>query len=170
MSDGGGVGVVMGSDSDWPTMKKCVQLLRDFGIDPEVRILSAHRSPVAVQEYAATADDRGLVVIICAAGLSAALAGSVAAHTTLPVIGVPMAGGPLAGVDALLSTVQMPPGTPVATVGIGSPGAKNAALLAVAILATRDPEIRDLWRQYKVNLAEEVDKKNRDLQRQLTTG
>ena len=117
------VAVVMGSDSDWLTMEQCVLQLQELGVRFEVEIMSAHRTPQRVYDYARGAEQRGLKVIIAAAGLSAALAGAIAANTSLPVIGVPVASGPLAGVDALLSTVQMPPGVPVATMGIGPFGA-----------------------------------------------
>lgn len=137
------VGVLMGSDSDWPVMQRCVEQLGQFGIECETRVLSAHRSPQAVDEYAAAASDRGIRVIIAAAGMSAALAGTVAARTHLPVIGVAVASGPLAGIDALVSTVQMPPGVPVATLAIGKAGAVNAALLAAEILALQRPDLRN---------------------------
>jgi phosphoribosylaminoimidazole carboxylase PurE protein len=138
------VAVVMGSDSDLDVMQSCVEQLREFGIDPVVRILSAHRTPQAAGEFARTAEARGVKVIIAAAGMAAHLAGAMAAWTTLPVIGVPLAAEPgLHGLDALLSTVQMPPGVPVATVAIGRAGAKNAALLAVQILALGDAALRE---------------------------
>lgn len=144
------VAVVMGSDSDLRVMQACVEQLRAFGIEPTVRILSAHRTPEAAGEFARSAGGRGIKVIVAAAGMAAHLAGAMAAWTTLPVIGVPLAaeGGP-AGLDALLSTVQMPPGVPVATVAIGKAGAKNAAVLAVQILALADPTLRDKLAQFK---------------------
>ncbi len=132
------VSIVMGSDSDWETMQRCAQQLEELAIPFEVRIVSAHRTPVEAHKYAAAAQGRGLKVIVAAAGLAAHLAGAMAAGSALPVIGVPIAAGPLNGFDALLSTVQMPPGVPVATVGIGAPGATNAAILAAQILATAD--------------------------------
>lgn len=137
------VAVVMGSDSDLKIMDRCVAQLREFGIDAAVRIISAHRTPAVADEFAGTAEAKGLKVIIAAAGMAAHLAGAMAARTTLPVIGVPLvceAG--LGGMDALLSTVQMPPGVPVATMGVGKAGAKNAAILAVQILALGDPALR----------------------------
>lgn len=161
------VGVVMGSDSDWPILKGCVSILKDFGVSYEVRISSAHRSPKETAQYASDARDRGLKVIIAAAGMAAHLAGVIAAHTTLPVIGVPIASGALQGMDALLATVQMPPGIPVGTVGIGSPGANNAAILTVQILALNDDKLTDKLNKYKIKLAQSVKKKNEKLQREL---
>lgn len=136
------VAIVMGSDSDMPVMEKCVQQLQEFGIEPIVRILSAHRTPQAACEFAANAASNGTRVIIAAAGMAAHLAGAMAAHSQLPIIGVPMqaAEGPC-GLDALLSTVQMPPGMPVGTMAIGKAGAKNAAVFAVQILALSDPAL-----------------------------
>ena len=132
------VAILMGSDSDWPTMQATTEVLSSFGISFEVRISSAHRTPKETIEYVQDAEERGCQIYICAAGLAAHLAGAVAAHTTKPVIGVPMDGGPLSGFDALLSTVQMPGGVPVATVAIGKAGAKNAGYLAAQILALGD--------------------------------
>lgn len=132
------VAVVMGSDSDMPVMQNCIDQLKDFGILPVVRIISAHRTPQIAADFADNAAKNGIKVIIAAAGMAAHLAGSLAGRTALPVIGVPMASGGLGGLDALLSTVQMPPGVPVATVAIGKAGAKNAAVLAVQILALSD--------------------------------
>jgi len=132
------VAVVMGSDSDMAVMQSCIDCLKEFGIEPVVRILSAHRTPQIATEFAETAADKGVKVIIAGAGMAAHLAGALAGRTTLPVIGVPLASGMLGGIDALLSTVQMPPGVPVATVAIGKPGAKNAAVLAVQIMALSD--------------------------------
>lgn len=161
------VGVVFGSDSDWPVMEKCVEQLRELGLEAEVRVLSAHRSPAALAEWVGGEEGRGLKVLIAAAGMSAALAGTVAAHTTLPVIGVPIASGALAGVDALLSTVQMPPGVPVATVAIGAAGARNAAVLAAQMLALHDEKLAERLRIFKRELAESVDSKNQILQGRL---
>jgi phosphoribosylaminoimidazole carboxylase PurE protein len=157
----------MGSDSDWPTMKTCQETLKQFGVPCEVWISSAHRCPDETAEYARTAQERGLQVLIGAAGMAAHLAGTLAAHSTLPVIGVPMAGGALQGIDALLSTVQMPPGIPVATVGIGSAGATNAALLAVQILALSDPQLATKLTDHKKELAVAVKKKNAHLQSEI---
>ncbi|MGI8909344.1 MAG: 5-(carboxyamino)imidazole ribonucleotide mutase [Rubrobacteraceae bacterium] len=133
------VGILVGSKSDLPTMEKCTKRLEDLGVEHELEVLSAHRNPEAVAEYVATAPDRGIKVFICAAGMAAHLAGAVAARTNLPVIGVPIAAGTLGGFDALLATVQMPTGVPVATVAVG--GAANAAVLAAQILALGDPEL-----------------------------
>ncbi len=135
------VGVVMGSESDREVMGKTVAVLEDIGIPCEVNVMSAHRTPDKVREYASAASKRGIKVLIAGAGLSAHLAGAIAAHTILPVIGVPLAAGPLNGIDSLLSTVQMPRGVPVATVAIGSHGASNAAYLAAQIIAVENPEI-----------------------------
>jgi len=144
------VAVVMGSDSDLGVMQSCVDQLREFGVRAPVRILSAHRTPQAAAEFAQNAETRGIKVIIAAAGMAAHLAGAMAAWTTLPVIGVPLAaeGGP-AGLDSLLSTVQMPPGVPVATVAIGKAGAKHAAVLAVQIVALGDASLREKLHQFK---------------------
>jgi phosphoribosylaminoimidazole carboxylase PurE protein len=133
------VAVVMGSDSDLPVMKSCIDQLTEFGLEPIVRIISAHRTPDIAAEFADSAAQKGIKVIIAAAGMAAHLAGALAARTALPIIGVPLAAaGAPAGIDALLSTVQMPPGVPVATVAIGKSGAKNAAVLALQILALSD--------------------------------
>jgi len=133
------VAVVMGSDSDMAVMQSCIDTLKDFGIEPVVRIISAHRTPDVAAEFAQKAAENGIKVIIAAAGMAAHLAGALAAKTTLPVIGVPLISStPLEGIDALLSTLQMPPGVPVATVAIGKAGVKNAAILAVQILALSD--------------------------------
>ena len=135
------VGVVMGSDSDMAAMNSCLKQLAELGIPHEVRVISAHRTPDAACDYATGAAERGLKVIIAAAGMSAALAGALAARTTLPVIGVPMAAGPLVGVDAALSTMQMPPGVPVGCMSIGTAGATNAAVYAAQILAVGDDKL-----------------------------
>ena len=161
------VAVVMGSDSDWPTMEKCVAQLTAFDVQPLVEVMSAHRSPDRVHEFASGAEADGLQVVIAAAGMSAALAGSIAAHTCLPVIGVPLSGGALDGLDALLSTVQMPPGLPVATVGLDGAGAKNAALLAIQIMAAQDPALKEAYRKFKADQAQGVAAKNQALQEKL---
>ncbi len=135
------VGILVGSKSDLPVVEKCTARLDDLGVDYELEVRSAHRTPEDVAEYASTARDRGLKVIICAAGMAAHLAGAVAARTNLPVIGIPVAAGPLNGFDALLATVQMPSGVPVATVAVN--GAVNAAVLAAQILALSDPQLAD---------------------------
>ena len=135
------VGILVGSSSDLPVMEKCTKRLEDLGIDYELEVRSAHRTPDAVAEYVASAPGRGIKVFICAAGMAAHLAGAVAARTSLPVIGIPIAAGTLGGFDALLATVQMPSGVPVATVAVN--GAANAAVLAAQILALSDPELAE---------------------------
>ncbi len=155
------VGIVMGSDSDLPTMQAAAQICAEFGVAYELRVVSAHRTPTVMADYALTAHKRGLKVIIAGAGGAAHLPGMIAAHSPLPVIGVPVPIGPLGGVDALLAIVQMPGGVPVATVAIGQ--AKNAGLLAVQILATSDPALLEKFLQYKQALAEESQAKNERL-------
>jgi 5-(carboxyamino)imidazole ribonucleotide mutase len=150
------VGIIMGSKSDWEAMSGAAEILTKFGIAHEARVMSAHRTPAIVSEYASGAIDRGLQVIIAGAGGAAHLAGVVAAHTILPVIGVPMQTASLGGLDSLLSTVQMPKGIPVATVAIGASGAANAGLLAVAILATSRPDVRAKLVAYREELAQQV--------------
>ena len=158
------VGVIMGSDSDLSVMEEALQVLDDFGVPFEVRILSAHRSPRETSSYASGASQRGLRVLIAGAGWAAHLAGVVAAETTLPVIGVPIDSSPLTGMDSLLSTVQMPPGIPVATMAIGKGGARNAALFAVEILALQEHVLSDKLRAFKKKMAEDiVTKKNEKL-------
>jgi phosphoribosylaminoimidazole carboxylase PurE protein len=159
------VAVVMGSGSDLNVMESCVEQLREFDIEPVVRILSAHRTPQAAAEFAQTAQTRGVKVSIAAAGMAAHLAGAMAAWSTLPVIGVPLAAedGP-AGLDALLSTVQMPPGVPVATVAIGKAGARNAAVLAVQILALAEPALREKLVQFKKKQEQKVRENDAALQ------
>ncbi|MDD5063646.1 MAG: 5-(carboxyamino)imidazole ribonucleotide mutase [Phycisphaerae bacterium] len=148
------VAVVMGSDSDMAVMQSCVEQLSGFGIEPVVRVMSAHRTPEAAAEFAENAAKDGIKVIIAAAGMAAHLAGALAARTTLPVIGVPLiSSSGLEGVDAFLSTVQMPPGVPVATVAIGKAGAKNAAILAVQILALSDKGLAGKLAEFKKQLA-----------------
>jgi len=143
------VGVIMGSKSDKEVMDKCSELLEELGVPHELRVLSAHRTPDDTRRFAETAEERGLQVVIAGAGWAAHLAGFVAAHTTLPVIGVPIDSSPLNGMDALLSTVQMPPGIPVATVSLGAGGAKNAAVLAAEILALKYPAIAKKLKVYR---------------------
>jgi 5-(carboxyamino)imidazole ribonucleotide mutase len=149
------VGIIMGSKSDWEAMRQADEMLTRFGVAHESRVLSAHRTPAQTIEYASGAAGRGLEVVIAGAGGAAHLAGVVAAHTVLPVIGVPMASA-LNGLDSLLSTVQMPKGIPVATVAIGGSGAANAGLLAVAILATSRPELRAKLQAYRQEISEQV--------------
>ncbi len=155
------VGIIMGSDSDWPTMKAAADACAEFGITHEVRVISAHRTPRDLERYASTAHNRGLRVIIAGAGGAAHLPGVTAAFTTLPVIGVPIESKALKGMDSLLSIVQMPSGIPVATVAIG--GARNAGLLAVQILAVGDAALPRKLLAFKARLAEESRAKNRKL-------
>lgn len=159
------VGIVMGSDTDLPVMRETALTLKKFGVPFEVEITSAHRSPARTSEYARTAIQRGLKVIIVGAGGASHLAGVIAAETTLPVIGVPMATTTLAGLDALLSTVQMPGGVPVACTAIGKPGAINAAIFAVEIIATSDAELATKLTEYKEQLARSVAEKSEKLKR-----
>ena len=147
------VGVIMGSQSDWDTMSHADEILKQFDVPHECRVVSAHRTPDGMAEYASTAAARGLEVIIAGAGGAAHLPGMVAAHTVLPVIGVPVQSAALNGLDSLLSIVQMPKGVPVATVAIGASGAANAGLLAVAILATSRPELRAKLSAYREEMA-----------------
>ena len=151
----------MGSDSDWPTMKAAAEVLTQFGIAHEARVISAHRTPKDLEQYAGGAYERGVRVIIAGAGGAAHLPGVTAAFTTLPVIGVPIESKSLKGLDSLLSIVQMPPGVPVATVGIGA--GKNAGLLALQILAASDAELQKAMVQFKAKLAEESRAKNNKL-------
>src|SRR5262249_44342110 len=148
--------VLMGSDSDLPTMAGCTRVLEEYGVSYDVRVLSAHRSPDATARYVRAAEGRGLRVIVAGAGGAAHLAGAGGAHPTRPVIGVPLASSPLAGFDALLATVQMPPGVPVATVGVGPMGAANAGHLAVEMLALADAELRRKLRERRARMAAEV--------------
>ena len=143
------VAVIMGSQSDWDTMKHADETLAQFGVAHESRVISAHRSPSLAAEFGSSAEQRGLEVIIAAAGGAAHLAGVLAAHTTLPVLGVPMKSDALNGLDSLLATVQMPGGIPVGTLAIGKPGAINAALFAVAILANSRPELRHKLHEFR---------------------
>lgn len=143
------VAVIMGSKSDWDTMRHADETLTEFGVEHECRVMSAHRSPALATELASTAESRGIEVVIAAAGGAAHLAGVLAAHTTLPVLGVPMKSDALNGLDSLLSTVQMPGGIPVATLAIGKPGAINAALFAVAILGNSRPELRQKLHEFR---------------------
>ncbi len=155
---------VMGSDSDLPTLKGGFDLLTSLGVSFGARILSAHRTPREATAFAENAASEGVQVLVAAAGLAAHLAGVLAAHTTLPVVGVPMAGGALGGVDALYSTVQMPGGVPVASMGIGKAGAKNAALFAIRILALHDPALREKLEDFIHDQARVVLEKDRKIQ------
>lgn len=150
------VGVIMGSTSDWETMKPATEMLEQFGVAHEAEVVSAHRTPEWMMEYAQTAEERGVKVIIAGAGGAAHLPGMVASMTVLPVLGVPVQSRALQGLDSLLSIVQMPGGVPVGTLAIGSSGAKNAALLALRILGNEDPELRDKLRQFRQEQAEKV--------------
>ena len=159
------VAVIMGSDSDYPVLETCIKTLKDFGIDVEVLVCSAHRTPEKAAEFAKTAEENGFGVIIAAAGKAAHLPGVIAGYTVLPVIGVPVKSSTMDGLDSLLSIVQMPSGIPVATVAID--GAKNAALLAVQILSLSSEELRARMKKYKEDLAKEVEEKNTALQKKL---
>jgi 5-(carboxyamino)imidazole ribonucleotide mutase len=163
------VAILMGSDSDLPVMQGTMDIFEKLRVNYEVRITSAHRTPEQTRDYVQDAESRGCAVFIAAAGLAAHLAGAVAAHTIRPVIGVPIASGSLQGMDALLSTVQMPSGIPVATVAIGSTGAKNAGYLAAQVLATTDTELAERVRGERQANAENVVEKNRQLQDSLAT-
>lgn len=161
------VAVVMGSDSDLPVVSETIKLLKDLGIGCEVRVMSAHRTPDAVHDFATGAADGGVKVIIAAAGGAAHLAGVIASLTTLPVIGIPMESAALKGMDSLLSTVQMPAGVPVATVAIGKAGAVNAAVLALQILALADDKLKAKLEDYKAALVKKVQAKDANVRRQL---
>jgi len=161
------VGIVMGSDSDWPKIQSAAAALDEFQVPYEARVMSAHRTPEIVRQYATAAAGRGLKVIIAAAGGAAHLAGVVASHTTLPVIGIPVPTDVQGGLDSLLSTVQMPGDVPVATVGLGSGGARNAGLLAVEILALADPALREKLAAFRRQLAEKTNSKDAALKSTL---
>ena len=161
------VGIVMGSDSDWEVMEKAASVLNQLSIPFDMTVSSAHRSPERTADYARSARARGLRVIIAGAGAAAHLAGSIAALTTLPVIGIPLDSSSLKGLDALLATVQMPAGVPVATMAIGTAGAKNAAILAAQILANSDPELEARLEQFKKETATQVAQKAETLRKRL---
>ena len=162
------VGIIMGSDSDLDTMREAAKVCEEFGVGCEVRVLSAHRTPHDAAEYAGSAETRGLRVIIAGAGGAAHLAGVVAGHTVLPVIGVPIKSAALNGSDSLLSIVQMPAGVPVACVAID--GARNAGLLAIQILATADPRLRERLQAFKAELVEKTRDKDRRVQERVKAG
>jgi 5-(carboxyamino)imidazole ribonucleotide mutase len=162
------IALLMGSDSDYPRLEAAVKTMRDFGEDPEVRVLSAHRTPKETCDFAEKARERGIKVVLCAAGGAAHLAGVVAAHTTLPVIGIPMDNPPLGGLDALLATAQMPAGVPVACVGVGGGGPVNAALLALRVIATEDEDLARKLEEFRGSQRERVLAKDADLQTRLT--
>jgi phosphoribosylaminoimidazole carboxylase PurE protein len=161
------IAVVFGSDSDWSVMESAVRQLAEFGEPAHVEVMSAHRTPERVAEFSTASPGNGIHVIIAGAGISAALAGTIAAHTTVPVIGVPLESGSLLGIDALLATVQMPPGVPVAAVGIGGNGARNAALLAIRMLAVGDTALAAKYAAFMKKQADDVREKNRRLQEKL---
>ena len=161
------VGIVMGSDNDWPKINKAAAALDEFGVAWEARVMSAHRTPGVVSQYASTAIERGLRVIIAAAGGAAHLAGVVAAHTTLPVIGLPVPTPDLGGLDSLLSTVQMPGDVPVASMAVGMGGPRNAGLFAIQILALSDPALAQRLVEFKQQLAENIAAKDAQFQQSL---
>ncbi|MDX9894213.1 MAG: 5-(carboxyamino)imidazole ribonucleotide mutase [Desulfofustis sp.] len=157
------VGILMGSDSDLPVMRSAADFFEQMHVPYEMTVASAHRTPELVMEYTRTAPKRGIQIIIAGAGMAAHLAGVIASHTDLPVIGVPLDASPLGGMDALLATVQMPPGVPVATMGIGKAGAKNAAVLACRILALADSDLARKLVEFRARMVEEVHEKARAL-------
>ena len=161
------VAILMGSRSDWPKVRAATSVLQEFGVPFEVKVTSAHRTPKQTAEYVTKVEQNGCRVFICAAGVAAHLAGAVAARTTKPVIGIPIDGGPLNGFDALLSTVQMPGGVPVATVAIGSAGAKNAGYLAVQILALTDAMLAQKLQAERATNATKIAADNQEVQREL---
>lgn len=163
------VALLMGSASDWPQLKDAAATLARFGVPCEVHVMSAHRTPTEAAEFARSAAARGLKVLIAAAGGAAHLAGALAAHSTLPVLGVPMSGTALNGLDALLSTVQMPPGIPVGTLAIGQWGAINAALLAVQILALNDPDLQRRFCEHKASMRAKAQEADAKLQQELAS-
>ena len=158
------VGIVMGSDSDLGVMQSAADVLKEFGVALEITVASAHRSPQRAAEWASSARARGIKIIIAGAGHAAHLAGAMAAHTSLPIIGVPIDSSCLQGMDALLATVQMPPGVPVATMAIGKSGARNAGILAVQILALADTALAEKLQEYKQNMAVKVEQKAKKLE------
>lgn len=161
------VGVVMGSKSDWPVVQETIAILDQFKLPCETRVISAHRTPDEAAAYASTASTRGLKIIISAAGMAAHLGGVLAANTHLPIIGIPLKGGALDGMDSLLATVQMPRGVPVATVAMGKSGAVNAGILAVQMLALSDDDLKKKLQQYKRALKQKVFNADRELQKEL---
>ena len=167
MSESPRVGIVMGSDSDWPKIKAVGVALDEFGVAWEARVMSAHRTPEVVSQYATSAQERGLQVIIAAAGGAAHLAGVVAAHTPLPVIGLPVPTPELGGLDSLLSTVQMPGDVPVASVAVGMGGPRNAGLFAVQIMGTADEELRRKFAEFKHGLTDKIAAKDAKFQQEL---
>ncbi len=164
------VAIIMGSKSDLPVLKNAFQTLKQFGVPYTARVMSAHRTPQAAIDFASNAEAAGIKVIICAAGMAAHLGGVVAAHTTLPVIGLPIAAEPFNGLDALLATVQMPPGIPVAAVTVGNAGGKNAALYAISILALGCPELSKKLKLFREEQTSQVMKADEELQQELNSG
>lgn len=167
MADTPLVGILMGSDSDWPKIKKAAAALDEFNVPYEVNVMSAHRTPHVVGDYATNAAERGMKVIIAAAGGAAHLAGVVAAHTSLPVIGLPVPTTELGGMDSLLATVQMPGDVPVATMAVGMGGPRNSGLFAVQILALSDPSLAKAFAEFKSGLADKIAAKNENLKKQM---
>jgi phosphoribosylaminoimidazole carboxylase PurE protein len=161
------VAILMGSKSDLPNLKSAFQVLDDFGVGFTARVMSAHRTPETACEFARQAESKGIKIIICAAGMAAHLGGVIAAHTTLPVIGLPMACEPFNGLDALLATVQMPPGIPVASVTVGKAGAKNAALFAISILALNDADLNLKLKEFRKSQTDKVMEADEELQNEL---
>lgn len=161
------IAIIMGSKSDLISLKGAFDTLNSFGVDYTARVMSAHRTPDAAAEFAKNAERDGFKVIICAAGMAAHLAGVIAAHTTLPVIGIPMACEPFNGLDALLAMVQMPPGIPVATVTAGKAGAKNSALLAISILALSDPALAAKLKEFRAAQSRKVEEADAALQKEI---
>jgi len=159
------VAIALGSDSDYPIIQEMILILEDFGIPYEINISSAHRSPDRTHRYAATLEERGIQVVIACAGAAAHLAGVIASHTILPVIGVPIDSSPLKGIDSLLATAMMPAGVPVATMGIGKAGATNAGVLAVQILARNDPDLAISLKEHKKQMADRVEERDRELRK-----
>lgn len=159
------VAIVLGSDSDLPVVEDAIRILSEFNVAHEITVSSAHRSPDRTHRYAATLEERGIQVVIACAGAAAHLAGVIASHTILPVIGIPVDSSPLKGLDALLSTSMMPAGVPVATMAIGKAGASNAAVLAIQILARSDPALAQLLKKYKKDLADQVEERDRELRK-----
>jgi len=165
MSENATVAILMGSKNDLPKIQSCLDTLKEFGVSYTVRVMSAHRTPSIACNFATEARSKGTKVIICAAGMAAHLAGVVAGHSTLPVIGIPVSGGAIGGVDALYSTVQMPPGIPVATVAVN--GGKNAAILAVQMISLADESLAAKLDQYKIDMAEKVIAHDAELQNEI---
>jgi len=165
MSENATVAILMGSKNDLSKIQSCLDTLKEFGVSYTVRVMSAHRTPEIACTFASEARAKGTKVIICAAGMAAHLAGVVAGHSTLPVIGIPVSGGAIGGVDALYSTVQMPPGIPVATVAVN--GGKNAAILAVQMISLADESLADKLAQYKIDMAEKVVAHDAELQNEI---